>query len=228
MSQLNPNRPVVATSQSVYPDENTPRLLRPKYRMRRWAASAVIVLYLSVLGHGVMSHALQFRQNAHPLMYFTVWDMFCGWAGWSFRTHLIAEGQSGQFYQLTPTPWGEFQPYSDLGREHYDAFHKQAWRIGTNCLRQTDHEPIICMYLVEETWSKKFNLPDPLWAQLHDEPMKPHHYFHVDATYRADGTLIRSNPTFHDRHRTSWVAASLSGHTRTQQQAFRPVTILSN
>lgn len=195
---------------------------------RRWMATIVIVIYLSCVGHGVVCHMLQYRPNAHPLMYFTVWDMFCGWSGWSFRTHLIAEGESGQFYQLTPTPWGAFQPYSDLGREHYDAFHNHAWKIGTNCLRQTQHEPMVRMILVEETWSKKFNLPDPLWSQLHEEPREPHHYFHVNATYRPDGTLISRHSTFHDRHRTAWLAASLQGHRGPQQSQIRALTPVSN
>ena len=196
--------------------------------LRRWAATAVIVTYLGCLGHGVACHALQFRANSHPLMYFTVWDMFCGWSGWSFRTHIIAEGESGKYYALTPTPWGEYHPYSDLGREHYDSFHNHAWRIGVNCLRQTQHEPITQMFLVEETWSKKFNLRGPLWSRLHEEPPDPHHYFHVDAIYLPDGTLVSRNSTFHDRHRASWLAASLRGHSEPNEPRIRAATPLSN
>ena len=158
----------------------------------------------------------------------TVWDMFCGWSGWSFRMHVIAEGESGQYYRLTPTPWGEFHAYSDLGREHYDSFHNFAWRIGVNCLRQTEHEPMTQMFLVEETWSKKFNLPEPLWSRLHEEPRDPHHYFHVDAIYLPDGKLVTRNSTFHDRHRASWLAASLRGHRGPNEPSILAVTPLSN
>ncbi|HIK95579.1 MAG TPA: hypothetical protein EYG03_26840, partial [Planctomycetes bacterium] len=72
-----------------------PRRMRVKH-LRRWMTHAVIVVYLSWLGHGVFCHALQYRVSAHPLMYFTVWDMFCGWSGWSYRTHVVAEGESGK------------------------------------------------------------------------------------------------------------------------------------
>ena len=116
------------------------------YMLKRWLAGAFIVAYLSALGLGVVSHALAFQQNAHPMMYFVVWDMFCGWSAYASRTHVIAEGESGKFYRLTPTPWGEYHPYSDLGRQHYDPFSSHCQRIGTNVLRHTRHEPISRMW----------------------------------------------------------------------------------
>ena len=206
----------------------SPQQTAKRFAMPRWVSHTIIAAYLLCLAHGVLCHALQFRVNAHPLMYFTVWDMFCGWSGWSYRNHVIAEGESGQFYALTPTPWGEFHPYSNLGREHYDSFHSHARRIGANCLKQTDHEPMKCMYLVEETWSKKFNLPEPLWNQLHEDAPDPKHYFHVDAVYRPDGSLITMNSTFHDQHRAAWLSASLRGQSRVKKQPFLAAPALSN
>ena len=194
----------------------------------RWAAVAFAIVYLGVLGHGLTCHALQYRVNAHPLMYFTVWDMFCGWSGWSFRTHVIAEGESGQFYDLTSTPWDEYHPYSDLGRHHYDSFGNHAGQIGMNCLRQTVHEPILQMFVVEETWSKKFNLPDRLWEQVHDEPRQSHHYFHINSVYHPDGTPLSRNPTFLEQHRTSWLAASLRGQTGPVPEQLAVATSFAN
>ncbi len=207
--------------------DNLPQT-KQRSSLMRWATHTIIVAYLTCLGHGIVCHALQFRANAHPLMYFTVWDMFCGWSGWSFRTHVVAEGQSGQLYELTPTPWGEFHPYSDLSREHYDSFHNHAWRVGINCLKQTDHEPMTRMYLIEETWSKKYNLPDELWAQVDEEPRESRHYFHVDAVYQPDGTLVQQNSTFHDQHRASWLASSLRGHSDRNRQQILTGPLLSN
>lgn len=223
---MNPETRITSepTDDDVRPSESS----APRSQPFRWLTHTVIAAYLLCLAHGVVCHALQFRANAHPLMYFTVWDMFCGWSGWSFRNHVIAEGESGQFYALTPTPWGEFHPYSDLGREHYDTFHSHARRIGANCLKQTQHEPIKCMYLIEETWSKKFNLPEPLWAQLHEDPPNRQHYFHVDAVFEPDGSLIRMNSTFHDQHRAAWLAASLQGQSRQKQASFLTAPTFSN
>jgi len=146
-------------------------------------------------------------------MYFSVWDMFCGWSGWSFRTHVVAAGASGAFYELTPSPWQEYHPFSTLGRNHYDYHGLHAWRIGVNCLRQTEHEPMVRLFVVGETWSRKFNLPDPLWEKLHDEPHQSNRYFRVDSIYHADGHLIARHPSFLDQHRTAWLAASLQGQS---------------
>ena len=179
--------------------------------LRRWASVIMIVAYLCFIGHGLFCHAVQYRVNAHPIMYFTVWDMFCGWSGWSFRTHVVAEGASGALYELTPTPWTAYRPFSTLGREHYDYHGHHASRIGVNCLRQTEHEPIVRMFVVEETWSKKFNLPDSLWSRIHEEPRRSHHYFNVNTIHHPDGQLMARHPSFLDRQRTTWLASSLQG-----------------
>jgi len=208
-------------AEAELPEEDNPSPPRPATikRPRRWMTHVVIFIYLGWLGHGVFCHALQYRVAAHPLMYFTVWDMFCGWSGWSFRTHVVAEAESGQFYELTPTPWGEYHAYGNLSREHYDNFANHAHRIGLNCLKQTVHEPVTRMYVIEETWSKKFNLPDPLWKQIHDEPKQSKTYYNVNAVYQPDGTLLSLRPSFRESHQASWLAASLHGQKgRARQQ----------
>ncbi len=72
--------------------------------MRRWLASGFIASYLAFLGWGIISHALKFHSVSHPIMYFAVWDMFCGWQAYESRVHIVAEGESGQMYQLSPPP----------------------------------------------------------------------------------------------------------------------------
>ncbi len=198
-------------------DYLSPRPPASTKRPRRWMTH-VVIIYLGWLGHGVFCHALQYRVAAHPLMYFTVWDMFCGWSGWSYRTHVVAEAESGQFYELTPTPWGEYHAYGNLSREHYDNFANHAHRIGLNCLKQTAHEPMIRMHVIEETWSRKFNLPDPLWRQIHEELKQSNTYFSVNAVYQSDGKLLSLRPSFRERHQASWLAASLQGQKGRDRQ----------
>lgn len=178
-----------------------------------WFAHAFIALYLGWLGHGVVCHALQFRVGAHPAMYFTVWDMFCGWSAWADRTHIVAEGESGRYYELT-TPWQEYHPFSDLGRQHYDPIGHFGGRIGAHRLRHTRHEPIRGIHLISESWSKKFNLPDSLWHALHDEPRRPTHYFRQTASFSPDGRLVAKKSAFLDRQRERWLAASIRGQTQ--------------
>jgi hypothetical protein len=173
---------------------------------KRWLASAFIVAYLSALGCGIVSHAFKFRQNAHPMMYFVVWDMFSGWSAYASRTHVIAEGESGKYYRLTPTPWGEYHPYSNLGRQHYDPFSSHCQRIGTNVLRHTEHEPISRMYVVQEAWAKKYNVPDAVWYRLYEEPKEMHRYYHLRGIYTAQGAAIQLNDSWINYQRMVSVA----------------------
>lgn len=164
--------------------------------MKRWLASGTIAAYLSVMFYGLAAHALNYKPNSHPSMYYIVWDMFCGWSAFSSRTHVIGQGESGRYYQLSPPPWGEFRPFGDLGRQHYDPFMNHTPAIAINTLRHTQHEPIQQMYVVEETWAKKFNLPDKLWQQRYPEPKQPYSYFHLRQVLRGDGTEIRRNDSW--------------------------------
>ena len=73
--------------------------------MKRWLATTFIAAYLFILSGGLACHAMGFAVTSHPLMYFIVWDMFCGWCAYTTQTHVIAEGESMKFYELAPGPW---------------------------------------------------------------------------------------------------------------------------
>lgn len=164
--------------------------------MRRWLATGFITTYLAFLGYGIVSHALKFQTFAHPVMYFTVWDMFCGWQAYESRVHLVAEGESGQIYELSPPPWSEFAPFGDLARTHYDVLGNSFKRIALNTLKYTQHEPMRRILIVEEVWQKKYNLPDDLWAVRFDEPKDPKSYFWLRGTFTPDGDLQYAVPDF--------------------------------
>lgn len=161
--------------------------------MKRLASKLVIFAYLAALTGGTFAHTVNFKTAFHPMMYFFVWDMFCGWSAYESRTHIIAEGESGRFYRLTPTPWGEYHPYAAAGRQHYDSFGNNAYQIASNCLKQTRHEPMNRIYVVEECWSKKLNLPDAIWESRFDEEKDVHTYFHTRSTWTPDGKLLVFN-----------------------------------
>ncbi|MBI1345369.1 hypothetical protein GC163_03690 [bacterium] len=168
--------------------------------MRRWLATGFITSYLAFLGWGIVSHALKFQVFSHPVMYFTVWDMFCGWQAYESRIHIVAEGDSGTFYELSPPPWGDFAPFGDLARVHYDALGNSFVRIAQNTLKNTEHEPIRRMLVVEECWQKKYNLPEHLWAMRFDEPKDPKSYFWLRATFTPEGDLMYAGPDFVGYH----------------------------
>ncbi|MFN0055472.1 MAG: hypothetical protein ACKV0T_25275 [Planctomycetales bacterium] len=164
--------------------------------MKRILSIGFIVAYLAALNYGNVCHMLGFRTGAHPMMYFIVWDMFCGWAAYDSRTHIIAEGESGKFYELTPAPWEELQPWGYLGRQHYDAFNNHSGKLGLNTLRHTQHEPIVRMFTIEETWAKKYNIPDNLWQARYDEPKSPQKYYRLRSVFLPDGTVVQSQGTW--------------------------------
>ena len=161
--------------------------------MKRWLAKISIACYLSALLAGVACHAMNFGLSFHPITYYFVWDMFCGWSAHEFGYHLIGEGESGAHYHLSPAPWNTFAPYGDLERGQYDTIGHAHAKIALNTLNHTDHEPITRMFLVEEMWPKKYNLPDHLWALRFDEPKDPHSYFWLKAIMSGDGTLLQNN-----------------------------------
>ena len=156
--------------------------------MKRWLAHLTIFVYLGILVFGNVSHALNISPGSHPLMYFVVWDMFCGWSAYSNRIQLIGEGESGTFYELGSAPWGEYHPYGNIGRRHYDSFGHSLNELAVNCLKHTRNEPIRRIYA-----AKKFSLPDHLWASLYEHPKDKHVYHHVRAIYDGEGRTLQFN-----------------------------------
>lgn len=185
--------------------------------MKRCLTHAVIVVYLGALGWGVLAHAVSFAVGAHPVMYFLVWDMFCGWSSFSSRLQIIGEGESGTYYELAPGPWGEFQPFGNIGRRHYDVAGAHAPKLAMNALKHTRHEPITRIFVVEDCWPKKYNLPDELWAQIYDEPKDVHHYYQLRSVFTPDGLLLQQNSNWLSRQ----YSLSVGDNPRLQADARR-------
>ena len=168
-----------------------------KKRLGRVAACLFIGGYLTTMASGVVCHALGFGEGSHPLMYYIVWDMFCGWSAQSYRTHVLAEGVSGAWYDAGVGPWEDerpFHPYGRLSRVHYNTEGVHAPRTGFNVLRHTSHEPIVRIAVVEECWAKKFNMPEPYWSARWKVPKDPASYYAVRYVLDAEGQLVAQNP----------------------------------
>lgn len=163
-------------------------------RVRTWLAGGFISAYLAVLGGGLFCHTFGWNAGAHPLMYFVVWDMFCGWSAYDTRFHVLAEGVSGEYYDVLPGPWGDLHPHGNLSRHHYDIDGVYAGRMAMNVLRHTSHEDVTRLLVVEETWPKKFNMPDDQWVARFDGPKNPKRYYTLRNVITADGVLLQSYP----------------------------------
>jgi len=164
--------------------------------MARRAAACFIVCYLGILGYGLSAHTIGYKTYAHLGMYFIVWDMYCGWSGWETRSQILAEGESGQYYDVGTPPWGEVCVYGEPDRRHYDIYGLHPYRLASNVARHTEHEPFVRYLVIEEAWSKKYNLPDRLWAQRFEEPKQQRIYRRIRSAYEGDGECIASHPSF--------------------------------
>ncbi len=218
-----PAAPPAATPVSTPIPTPVPTLGR---RLGRWAAGLFIGGYLSVMGLGVAAHALGFAEGSHPLMYYIVWDMFCGWSAQSYRTHVIAQGASGAWYDAGTGPWDDarpFRPYGDLKRVHYDVDATHSARMGLNVLRHTAHEPIERVLVVEECWAKKYNLPEPHWSARWHVPKDPASYYTVRHVMTADGQLTGTQPGW----ATEVARRSVQDRAKIRRLASRPGPVLA-
>ncbi len=172
--------------------------------VKKWAAAAFITLYLGALGFGIVSHTFQYLTASHPAMYFIVWDMFCGWSAHDSHVHVIAEGESGDFYRLTPAPWGSFVPFSTKQRRNYDSKFRYVGKIGANVLRNTAHEEMLRILVVEESWPKQFNIPDHVWNENYNEPKDVYKYHRTIAELTPDGQLTNRSPSWLE-HQFAWI-----------------------
>jgi hypothetical protein len=156
-------------------------------------------------------------------MYYVVWDMFCGWSAYDSRVHIIAEGESGKFYELTPPPWGELHPYGFIGRQHYDSFNNHSARIGMNVLAHTSHEPMTRVFVVEEAWAKKFNLPEAVWLARHGTPKEIEKYYRIRTVLLPDGMNVQNFG--------SWLSfqsmQALANNPRLHQEASRQRSVFA-
>ncbi len=160
--------------------------------LKRGLTYLTITSYIGILLFGIFSHTFTYKTGRHPTMYYIVWDMFCGWSAYSVRTHIIGEGVSGKYYELAPGPWGEYKPYGNLGRRHYDTTGDAWLRIAMNTLDKTDHEPMLRILCIEEAWCKKYNLPDSIWDQRYEEPKDFHNYFRLRRVITPDGAIAQN------------------------------------
>jgi hypothetical protein len=164
--------------------------------VKRWRSLVCISTYLTALLFGIVAHAFDVQQGFHPMMYFLVWDMFCGWSGYEGRVQIVGEGESGKFYELAPAPWGEFDPYGYLARQHYDPDCKQGERLAQMTLKHTKHEPMVRLFIIEQEYPKKFNLPDAQYEAYYGKKKDYYTYCHTRFVVTPTGEVMKSLPTW--------------------------------
>lgn len=166
-------------------------------RLRIGSAIAFIVLYLGLHAGFFLGHMLDLT-SARGLSYFFTWDMYGGHSPWETRVHVVAEGHQGALYRVLPGPWAPFQPHGDAFRHDRD-WHWD-WRQGNlkntaeSILERTDHEPIAAVYVVEERWLSKYNLPDDLWSRHYGVEKPQGRYFRVREVFAPNTDQRQTYP----------------------------------
>lgn len=140
--------------------------------MRRLATNAGIAGYLLALFAGLAMHGLNTAGKHSLPAYFVVWDMFCQWNGYEARVRYIAEGQSGQRYDLNADALGPHL-HGRVARDHYDFGGQHYASLARMAAERTAHEPLTRIAVVEENWSKQFNMSPTLYEQTHGRPLRP-------------------------------------------------------
>lgn len=191
-------------------------------KARKLIVALFICGYLGSLSWGVAAHALKVGLCGNTLSYFVVWDMFCGWSAWDQRTHFVAEGASGQFYEVKE-PWGAFEPFGNVGRIHYDHTNHLLTRHVDHILSHTKHEPISRVYAVQEVWPKQYNLPPDLYQRYFHRINDRQSYFHVRAVCSERGTPLQINPSWLDQQ----YLLSLYDNPRIRQQSQQATSMFS-
>jgi hypothetical protein len=158
--------------------------------MKRRLANAVIAAYILALFGGFVAVSLHPVLPGQTFLYFVTFNMFSGWSYFEARMHIIGEGASGTFYELAPGPWGEFDPYGHAARQHYDAHLDNGWPIADNTLRHTSHEPMTRIYIIEEEYAKKFNLPDAQYQAYYNKPKVLRPYYSVRFVMDSRGQIL--------------------------------------
>ncbi len=192
--------------------------------MKKCFAILAITGYLGSLTRGLFAHTLSTGASSHPVMYYLVWDMFCGWGSYSSRTHFIAEGASGTYYELTPAPWGDFTPYGSIARRNYDKLGVYMPRFANNILRHTKHEPITQVFVVEELWAKKYNMRDAVWSKIHRGPKDVHTYYNLWAVLDGNGAPSAVYPNWYSKQ----AIYTISNNPRLHAEASRSRSYFSN
>lgn len=191
-------------------------------RLKFGVTTAFITSYLLFLSWGIVAHALKVGLCGNTASYLVVWDMFCGWTAWDQRTHIIAEGASGQFYEVNE-PWGEFHPFGHVARIHYDHTNHLLPKHIDNVLSHTAHEPIDRVYVVEEVWPKQYNVPPKLYDHYFERPKDKLSYFHLRAVCTDNGMPLQIFPDWHAQQQLNAVC----DNPRLRRQAGQATSLYS-
>jgi hypothetical protein len=145
------------------------------HRLRRFAAILFIVAYLLLTAIYLGRHAVG-DSLGHPFGYFWTWNMFPNYPTESVRRWAVGETAGGAYVKLLPNSahqfrWGVHNDATRFDIDRRPSFFRRATLDAIerrNALVPDD--PIRHVYLAEQYWPQKLNLPGALYRGFyHDE-----------------------------------------------------------
>lgn len=143
-------------------------------RFRRLPAAIFMAVYLSLTGFYLVQHLLG-DSLGHWIGYFWTWDMFPNYPTVSVRRWAVGETASGRFVRLAPYSghrfrWGVKGDVTRLDLDRRLPYFRLAALEGIrrhNAAIPAD--PIRHVYLAEQYWPEKYNLPDGLYRDFYED-----------------------------------------------------------
>ncbi len=155
---------------------------RIRVSFRRLLVVGFVLIYLAMGGMFFYFHLLGDSTKWPRMAYFWTWDMFPNYPSFSARRMALGQTQSGKFVKVFPTEKIRFRRG---GHRHLTRFdlprNNAALRIATEQTLQAvsavspvaAKDRVTYVFLVENYWPVRFNLPDDLYQKTYDEE-NPH------------------------------------------------------
>lgn len=160
-------------SQTEQPDSAaTLKPITRRERISRSAAVVFIALYLAVNGFFLLRNCVR-PAGPNPWVYFFTWDMYPFYRTVSSRPLAIGRTRSGEYRELLPSPMQQFRWGADGTATRTDLDHgfvhtrSSVERILESSTVSRD-DSIVHVYLIEEYWPVRFNLPDDVYSRTID------------------------------------------------------------
>ncbi len=111
-----------------------------------------------------------------PVAYLFTWDMFPNYPAWSARRVALVETESGRYFQILPTRHEQFRrgsqrTHSRLDLPRNDNALRQAAEVALTEFRGLPiavDDPPSYVFLIEQFWPVRFNLPDDLYEAAYN------------------------------------------------------------
>lgn len=163
---------------------NVSFLTKRTSRIRRLLVTGFVLSYIAAVLFFFYCHLLG-QTRGMPWGYFWTWDMFPNYASFSARRMALGETEAGRYVKVFPTNKMHFRRGGsgdltrfDLPRNDVALRFAVEKTLAANA-REQNPDRVRYVFLVEEYWPVKFNLPNDLYEKAFGEENPNRHSFRI-------------------------------------------------